>query len=148
MAHKKHHLTKHGLSRSKIYSTWCNMRNRCMNPNVPCYGRYGGRGIRVCDRWQSFENFYKDMGSDFKNGLQIDRIDNNGDYEPSNCQWVTLKANTRNTRRTRYITYAGVTRCATEWAEELGIKRSTFNQRLYVYKWPVDRLIGDYLGPS
>lgn len=140
--------TKKDTCSNPLYRAWHNMSMRCLNPNVPCYKNYGGRGIKVCSRWRTFDNFYQDLSKSYKPGLQLDRIDNDGNYEPKNCQWVTLKQNTRHTRRTRYITYLGETKSVTEWAEALGIKSSTFRQRFYVYDWSLDRLIGGYLVSS
>ena len=83
---------KHGMVDTPIYKIWGGMRSRCNNPKVKIYKYYGGRGIKVCSRWNDFKNFYKDMG-DRPPGLQLDRINNNGGYEPSNCKWVTSKEN-------------------------------------------------------
>lgn len=87
--------TNHGMHDSKIYKVWSSMKSRCSNPNSQFYHRYGGRGIKVCDRWDKFENFYKDMGEP-PEGLTLDRIDNNGNYCKSNCRWVTHKENCHN----------------------------------------------------
>ena len=97
---------KHGYApegkRSSLYHSWVNMRQRCLNPHNPKYCRYGGRGIRVCDEWMSFDRFkewaYK---NGWEEGLSIDRIDNDGNYEPSNCRWVTVSSNSRRKRTTK-----------------------------------------------
>jgi len=88
---------KHGMARTRIYKVWFAMKNRCQNPNVWNYERYGGRGIRVCDRWQNFINFWFDMG-DRPEGTTLDRKDNEGNYEPGNCRWATPKEQQQNMR--------------------------------------------------
>ncbi len=91
---------KHGMCGTPTYKAWARMIQRCNNPNVPSYHYYGGRGIKVCDRWQkSFTAFYEDMGVR-PEGLELDRINNNGNYEPSNCRWITHAENNRNKSNT------------------------------------------------
>lgn len=85
----------HGMHNTRIHKVWSAMLHRCNNPNATSYIRYGGRGIKVCDRWSKFENFLEDMGIPEK-GLTLDRIDNDGNYEPGNCRWVTHKENCNN----------------------------------------------------
>ncbi len=119
----------HNMTNSKAYHTWEGMIDRCENTKNKCYQRYGGRGIRVCSRWMSFENFYEDMG-DPATGLSIDRIDNDSGYCPENCRWATPKQQARNTSANRLITHEGKTLCLTAWAEWTGLAVSTLASRL------------------
>lgn len=91
----------HGMNGRKVHTVWRHMKERCLNKNDKRYDRYGGRGVDVCDEWLKFENFYRDMGDIPEKGMQIDREDNDGDYEPSNCRWVTPAENSRNRSTTR-----------------------------------------------
>jgi hypothetical protein len=130
----------HGMSQSIEYRTWLRMRDRCSNPNAPHYECYGGRGIAVCERWaNSFEDFYEDMGPRPSRGHSIDRIDVNGNYEPSNCRWATVEQQRRNTRANRFVQYLGKNVCIAEAAELSGIQSSTLLRRLKL-GWKNDRL--------
>jgi hypothetical protein len=125
----------HGMSRTPEYAAWIGIRNRCYNPNIDSYPNYGGRGISVCERWiNSFENFYSDMGPRPSEGHSIDRMDANGNYEPSNCRWATLTEQNRNLRRNHRITVGGVTLCVAAWAERTGISAGTIHRRMR-YGW-------------
>ena len=131
-------------SKHYLYQTWNSMRQRCFNDKRPDYFRYGGRGIIICERWLKFENFVKDMEQTYKKGLSIDRIDNNGNYSKDNCRWATRLEQTRNTRnieRARKYTFKGITKSIREWAEYVGIKRSTLDMRLNYYGWPIERAL-------
>jgi hypothetical protein len=125
--------TTHGATKNykqtRTYMIWCGMKKRCSNPNTKHYENYGGRGIKVCERWNSFENFLTDMG-DAPLGLSIDRIDNNGNYEPSNCRWATGKEQGANRRSTVLISAGGETKCVTEWALTVGISQGALWRRL------------------
>jgi len=90
---------RHGLCSHRLYKTWESMIGRCKYESNPSYDNYGGRGITVCDRWLSVIKFIEDMGSTYKEGLWLDRIDNNGHYEPRNCRWTTPSQNLRNRKR-------------------------------------------------
>lgn len=94
--------TSHGMSHTPTHRTWQSMKRRCSSPTVWQYPYYGGRGIRVCERWASFENFLEDMG-ERPAGTTLDRIDNDGDYGPSNCCWATPREQGSHTTRTRYV---------------------------------------------
>lgn len=114
--------TTHGMALSPEYLTWRAMRDRCSNPNIKCYPSYGGRGIRVCHQWmESFDCFLKDMGLRPSKDHSLDRIDNDGDYSPSNCRWTTRKEQQRNRRCTRKLTAFGQTKAWTEWCEIMKI---------------------------
>lgn len=120
----------HGMRKSKLYEVWRTMKKRCEKPGFPYYERYGGRGIKICEEWQDKSNFFDwAMQNGYEEGLQIDRIDNDGDYCPENCRWVTPKVNSRNTCRTVFITYRGETKSLQEWAEIMGIHPETLRSR-------------------
>ena len=114
----------------KIYYTWQAMRRRCNNPNDKRYDRYGGRGIKVCDRWDSFESFRLDMGEPPTGEHTIERIDYNKGYSPSNCRWATVKEQANNKSNNRQITAFGRTMNLAQWAEDTGIKREAIAARL------------------
>lgn len=124
--------TKHGLSNSPLYIIYQGMMSRCYNPDLDGYHRYGGRGIKVCDEWLSdIENFIKwGKESGFKKGLTLDRIDNDGNYEPNNCRWVTSKIQSRNTVRNNRYSIENETRTLIEWCELHSINYRTVKSRL------------------
>lgn len=114
----------------RTYQCWCDMRDRCNNPKHPRYARYGGRGIKVCQRWGSFENFVLDMGLK-PAGMTIERIDNNGNYTPKNCKWATYREQNKNKVTTTTYTYKGKTQTIEEWAAEYGMGRTTLSNRIH-----------------
>lgn len=114
---------------SKEYAIWNAMLARCRNVNNAKYPRYGGRGIKVCERWLMFENFLADMGR-VPEGLSLDRINNDGNYEPDNCRWTTFKEQTRNSTTAKPITIDGVTKCLAEWVETTDIAYCTAKMRI------------------
>ena len=106
------------MSRTPTYISWCNMKTRCLNRNHVSFHDYGGRGIVICERWlRSFTNFLADMGEKPSKAHFLDRVDNDGNYEPSNCRWATNIMQARNRRSSRKITFNGETKCLAEWAE-------------------------------
>lgn len=123
------HLVRHGKSKTKIYRIWSDMRSRCQNANNAAYVNYGGRGIKVCDKWEDFEAFYADMGEPPK-GLSLDRIDNDGPYSPDNCRWADRKTQARNRRHGKKLTLQGETLTVAEWAERSGLAARTIRARL------------------
>lgn len=122
------------------YTIWSSMRARCSNPNHAAFHRYGGRGIKVCERWMKFEYFFADMGARPSKAHSIDRIDNDGNYEPSNCRWATQKQQCNNSPRNRILTHAGKSKTLTQWATEFGILRSTIGVRLGL-GWSVSKAL-------
>lgn len=103
--------------------------NRCYRPDHDSYGRYGGRGISVCERWHTFENFAADMGEP-KPGQQIDRIDTEGDYKPENCRWTSQVENANNKSSSRLLTINGKTQTMAQWAREAGVNYIAFSARV------------------
>lgn len=128
--YKRKILTKHGMHNSKEYSTWENMIQRCNNPKARKYYLYGERGIKVCDRWKSFENFYEDMGSR-PNNTSLDRLDNNKGYYKENCKWSTPREQLVNVRYfTQRVKYDNIVKTTEEWINLLNIDRNIFKLRI------------------
>lgn len=137
---------KHGMSFTPEYRAWRSMKERCLNTRHKAYSRYGGRGIAVCDRWLEFEHFYTDMGDRTSPEHSLDRIDNDGGYEPGNCKWSTRIEQQFNRRSTKPITFMGETKVAREWGEAIGLHEDTIHQRIR-HGWPLERALtepGDY----
>ena len=132
-----------GLSNTPIYYVWRAMLKRCSNPKHQAWKFYGARGIKVCARWQSFDNFRADMGEP-PTGKSLDRIDNNGDYNSSNCRWATRQEQMRNMRGNRFLTFKGKTQTIAAWADEMGMNQKTLRARL-LYGWGVDKSISNPL---
>lgn len=121
---------KHFKCDTGAYQSWKCMKSRCQQPSHIEYERYGGRGIKVCKRWESFENFFADMG-ERPDGCSIDRIDPNGDYCPQNCRWADGKTQSRNRRHNRFITIGDRTMTQAEWSEQPGAAHyKTIHKRL------------------
>ena len=126
----KQRATSHGRKTSRTYQIWQGMKARTTNPNNGHYHAYGGRGIEVCDEWlNSFETFLTDMG-EAPEGLSIDRIDNDGHYEPSNCRWATPQQQSRNNSRNVWLEANGVRKCLSDWADDLGCTSYAIQKRL------------------
>lgn len=135
--------TKHGLSTTKLYPIWKGIKHRCYNPNNKRFMHYGAKGIRICTEWQgNFKVFYDwAMANGYKDGLTIERIDINGNYEPSNCRWATTKEQANNKSQNHFLTYNGKTQTMAQWAEETGIKYTTLRARINDYHWSVERAL-------
>lgn len=118
------------INKHQLYRVWGDMKQRCLNSNNANYKHYGGRGIKICDSWLKYPNFYRDVVEGYKRGLELDRINTNGNYEPCNTRWATSKQNSNNTRRNINISYKGKTQTLTEWAEEKGIVNTTLWSRI------------------
>lgn len=134
---------KHGKRHTRIYDIWRSMRQRCYNPNTNRYKNYGGKGIKVCDEWrESFEAFYEwAMANGYADNLTIDRKDTNGNYEPNNCRWVTMKEQQNNRLNNHLETYNGETHTIAEWSEITGIKMCTLWARLKKYGWSIEKAL-------
>lgn len=132
----------HGLSKKPIYQTWSRMCRRCDNPKIERYKNYGGRGIRVCERWKKFENFYADMGDIPGPGYSLGRIDNDKNYGPDNCRWETEEQQQNNTSRTIWIEHAGNRMSLSQWAVKLCVPYSLLMNR-YKAGWSDEEIISD-----
>ncbi len=130
----------HGMGCTPEYKTWAGMIDRCHNTKNKGYANYGGRGIKVCDRWSDFTLFFADMGEK-PSGLSIDRIDNNGDYEPSNCRWATIQEQQNNKRKNWFLVINGKTKTVAQWAREMGVSPSQAYRRLRL-GWSVEVAFG------
>ena len=122
---------------TKAYKTWINIRYRCANQSHKKYKYYGGKGIKVCDEWQSFANLRSwAIASGICRGLTIDRVDNDGNYEPSNCRWATLAVQSENSSHPIVVEFDGERLNKSQWAKHLGISHAAMHQRLI--KWPLE----------
>lgn len=142
----KFSITHHEASRytkTKEYRIWSFMKVRCLNKNSKAYFWYGARGIKVCDRWMKYENFLEDMGR-CPDGMSLDRINNDGNYEKSNCRWATKIEQANNTRTNRYIFWKGRRQTMAQWCRELGISPQLTTQRIDRDGWSIERAFMDY----
>ena len=124
--------SKEPINYARIYTTWLNMRNRCNNPKSEHYSRYGGRGIKVCPEWDSFDEFEKwAYESGYNDTLTIDRVNNDKGYSPDNCRWATPKQQANNRKSSVYVEYNGEKHTYAEWADIAGINYKVFMTRVY-----------------
>lgn len=130
---KRHMFSTRGNTHP-IYNSWKSMKHRCYISTNPSYKNYGGRGISVCNQWRgSFFNFKNwSFKNGWREGLTLDRIDNNGDYSPANCRWISRVEQLKNRRNSLYLTYKGDTKSIKEWAKHIGISYNGMRKRL---KW-------------
>ena len=131
----------HGFARRgkkmKTYLVWESMFRRCTMPSQDSYPVYGGRGIRVTERWRQFESFLIDMG-ECPDGCSLDRIDSDGHYEPGNCRWASMTVQSRNRGSNQILTFNGRSQSIAAWAEEVGIKQKTLRARIFDHGWNVE----------
>ena len=130
----------HGMSNTSEYRSWKAMKSRCSNPKATGYERYGGRGIKVCAAWHRFVNFYADMGDKPTPDHSLDRINNHGHYEPSNCKWSTRIEQKNNARNCVCLTYKGETLTISQWARLFNIKKTVLVGRIKM-GWTVERAL-------
>ena len=134
----------HGKSNTRLFRIWSHIKDRCDNPNNDAYKNYCKIGVTICNEWKNdFMSFYNwAMSNGYKDNLTIDRIENNGNYQPNNCRWITIKQQHRNTRRNIFLNYNGENRCVSEWSEILGINETTLRSRLRK-GWSIDRALSE-----
>ncbi|WP_146120432.1 MULTISPECIES: hypothetical protein [Pseudomonas] len=137
---KNNHVT-HGHTGSLAHKRWRSMRARCLNKNASNYPQYGGSGIGICEEWDDFERFLADMGECPGEGFTLDREDGNKGYSPGNCRWATRVQQARNQSTNKLITFRGEALGLSEWAEKLGIKSQTIQNRLRK-GWTIDEALG------
>lgn len=133
---------KHGKCGTRLYGIWMAMQSRCNNINFIEYDRYGGRGIAVCEEWQSFEPFYEwAIANGYRDNLTIERKNNDGNYCPENCRWATYKEQANNTSRNHFLTLNGETHTMVEWSEITGISYHNIRNRVNNLKWSVEKAL-------
>lgn len=136
------HSITHGQTNTRLYKIWISMKERCYNPARNNYYLYGGRGITICDEWLNFENFYHwSIDNKYSNELTIDRIDNDLDYSPSNCRWVTNREQANNKRNNRIIEYNKERHTLEEWSRITGIASNTIRMRIDKYGWDIGKAL-------
>lgn len=118
------------MTNSPEYRAWQQLKNRCLNKKDSHYPSWGGRGIKFCDRWASFEAFFADMGPRPTPAHSLDRRDNNGNYEPGNCRWATRRTQSNNVSTNVYLEWNGLRLTISQWAERVGLKYTTLNERI------------------
>ena len=134
--------TNHGLTDTRIGRIWTAIKSRCQNSKNKSYKNYGGRGITICNEWMNLLNFHNwAVENGYDDSLTIDRIDNNGNYEPSNCRWATSKEQSRNKRNSCFYFFDGKNATISEWSEIVGLPATCIDQRIRVLKWSFEKAI-------
>lgn len=139
----EHHNMSNSSNKStkRLYTIWGHMKHRCNCKTCDDYKNYGGRGIKVCQQWVRFSNFYNwAINNGYKDNLTLDRIDVNGNYEPNNCRWATIKQQINNTRVNRLLTFEGCTKTMQEWCDILNFSKQLIYNRLKL-GWSVDKAL-------
>ena len=133
---------KHGKRKTRLYRIWANIKTRCYNTNDPHYERWGGKGIIMCDDWKnSFKAFYDwAIANGYNDKLTIDRIDNNGNYEPLNCRWTTVAEQNQNKKNVILLSYNGVTMSCGAWSKKLNLGKNTIRLR-YNKGWTIEECL-------
>lgn len=134
-------VTDHGNSKYIEYRLWQNIHLRCYKKTNNRYHSHGARGIKVCERWHDFENFHADMGDRPSPKHTVERINNDGNYEPSNCKWATYKVQSRNRRSTFYVALDGVKKSLAEWAEIMDMPYKLVWERIRRYGWDPEQAL-------
>ena len=132
----------HGMTKSRLYSEWCNMRSRCNNPKNLMFKNYGGRGIKYCDEWNVFENFKTwAIESGYNDNLTLERKNVNDSYCPKNCCWILREKQYLNRTDSHLVTAFGKTQTIKEWSDETGIKYDTIHARIKYYRWDPEKAL-------
>lgn len=139
-------VSKHGEALTRLWTIWTGINSRCATHASKGHPHYSGRGIKVCQEWHAYEPFAAwAKANGYAEGLQIDRIDNDGPYSPENCRWVTPAENSRNRRTNKMLTFNGRTQCITDWAKEMGVYNTLLCKRLD-RGWSVERALSTPCG--
>ena len=143
VAFNKKTKVKHGGRRDRLYTIWHNMKQRCFGTTYKDYPQWGGRGITVCDEWRNDYSEFKRwaLSNGYDEGLSLDRIDVNGDYDPSNCRWVDWHTQAKNRTNSMNFEVNGELKNLADLADEYGIKYGTLYQRVHLYKWPIEKAL-------
>lgn len=144
----KKRITTHGETKTRLFTVWQKIKDRCYNENHKSYKDYGGRGISMCDSWKDSFEAFRDWAIEngYSDDLTIDRIDVDGNYEPSNCRWVTQKEQQNNRTNNHLLTYNGETKTMAQWADEVGLPYHTIVARINKYSWTVEEALSTPVG--